>query len=104
MLIVKTFSTIRLLSEIEKAAGVRGILFEAKTVVLKEQVASFFDVTPRTIENYLERFADELTKNGYEVVKGKRLQELKLAIRTAGVPETDFGNLASTPQLAVLSS
>lgn len=89
------------LSEIEKAAGVQGIPFESRTVVLKEQVATFFDVTVRTIENYLERFGDELVRNGYEVVKGKRLQVLKLAIKTAEVPETDFGNLSTTPQLGI---
>ena len=32
------------LAEIEKAAGIRGIPFEGKTVVLKEQVALFFEV------------------------------------------------------------
>jgi hypothetical protein len=89
------------LVEIEKAAGITGITFESRTVLLKEQVASFFDVSVRTIENYLERFAEELARNGYEVVRGKRLQALKLAIQGAGVPETDFGNLAATPQLAI---
>ena len=89
------------MAEIEKAAGVRGIPFESKSVLLKEQVATFFDVTSRTVENYLERFAEELAKSGYEVVKGKRLQALKLAIHATGVPETDFGNLSATPQLGV---
>lgn len=82
------------LAEIEKAAGVRGIPFEFRTVLLKEQVATFFDVTVRTIENYLERYAEELSRNGYEILKGKRLQDLTLAIQAMGVPETDFGNLS----------
>lgn len=89
------------LAEIEKAAGITGITFESRTILLKEQVATFFDVSVRTIENYLEKFGDELTRNGYEVVRGKRLQELKLAIQREGVPEADFGNLAATPQLAI---
>lgn len=45
------------LAEIEKAAGVRGIPFEGKTVVLKEQVATFFELTLRTVENYLQQNA-----------------------------------------------
>lgn len=90
------------LSEIEKAAGIRGIPFEGKTVVLKEQVAAFFEVTVRTVENYLEQNAEELARNGYEVLKGKRLQELKLGIQGMDVPETDFGNIAKTPQLGIL--
>lgn len=90
------------LAEIEKAAGIRGIPFEGKTVVLKEQVALFFEVTLRTVENYLEQNAEELARNGYEVLKGKRLKSLKLAIRELDVPETDFGNISKAPQLGVL--
>jgi hypothetical protein len=89
------------LVEIEKAIGVQGIPFEDKTVLLKEQVANFFEVTIRTIENYLEQHSIELAKNGYEVVKGKRLKLLKESIQAMDVPETDFGNIAKTPQLGV---
>jgi hypothetical protein len=90
------------LAEIEKAAGIRGIPFEGKTVVLKEQVAVFFEVTLRTVENYLEHNAEELARNGYEVLKGNRLKALKLAIQGLDVPETDFGNISKAPQLGVL--
>jgi hypothetical protein len=89
------------LAEIEKAAGIQGIPFEGKSVVLKEQVAGFFEVTVRTIENYLEQNAEELVRNGYEVLKGNRLKKLKEAIQALDVPETDFGNIAKTPQLGV---
>jgi hypothetical protein len=89
------------LAEIEKAAGIRGIPFEGKTVVLKEQVASFFEVTPRTIDNYLERSGEELAKNGYEVLVGKRLTEFKLALRGLDDPETDFAIISKTARLGV---
>ncbi|MEN9634151.1 MAG: hypothetical protein RL077_2555 [Verrucomicrobiota bacterium] len=78
------------LAEIEKAAGIRGIPFEGKTVVLKEQVAAFFEVTTRTVDNYLEKFSDELRQNGYELLKGKRLQDCKLAIQATFGHEADF--------------
>lgn len=90
------------LAEIEKAAGIRGIPFEGKTVVLKEQVAMFFEVTLRTVENYLEQNAEELARNGYEVVTGNRLKLLKLAVQDAGDPETNFGITAKTVRLGVL--
>lgn len=90
------------LAEIERAAGVQGISFEGKTVVLKDQVASFFEVSLRTVENYLEQNAEELAQNGYEVLKGKRLKTLKLAIQAMDVPETDFGNISKSPQLGIL--
>lgn len=89
------------LMEVEKAIGIKGIPFEGGTVVLKEQVADFLEVTVRTVENYLERFGDELAANGYEVIRGKRLQALKLGISASDVPETDFGNIKKSPQLGV---
>lgn len=90
------------LAEIEKAAGIRGIAFEGKTVVLKDQVAAFFEVTPRTVDNYLEQNAEELAKNGYEVISGKRLQALKLAIRGLDDHETNFVIIGKTARLGVL--
>ncbi len=89
------------LQEIEKATRIAGIPFEGKTVVLKEQVAAFFEVTPRTVENYLSQHEEELFRNGYEVIKGNRLRLLKLAIKTLDVPEIYFGNIARSPQLAI---
>ena len=89
------------LTEIEKATGIQGIPFEGRTVVLKEQVAAFFEVTARTVENYLESHGEELARNGYEVLRGNRLKEMKLAIQALDVPETDFGNIARTPQLGI---
>ncbi len=89
------------LAEIEKAAGIQGIPFEGKTVLLKEQVAAFFEVTSRTIENYLEQHTEELAQNGYEVLRGSRLKSLKLAIQSLDVPEISFGNIAKTPQLGI---
>ena len=90
------------LQEIEKATHITGIPFEGKTVVLKEQVADFFEVTLRTIENYLSQYEEELVRNGYEVIKGKRLKSFKSALREMDVPEIYFGNIAKSPQLGIL--
>lgn len=89
------------LVEIEKAAGNRGIAFEGKTVVLKGQLPTFFEVTTRTVDNYLEKFSEELRQNGYDILKGKRLRELKLSTRHNFVHETDFVNKSMTRQLGV---
>jgi len=78
------------LQEIENATRIKGIPFEGRTVVLKEQVAAFFEVTPRTIDNYIEKFGEELRQNGYEVLRGKRLKSLKMEIPKQGDDETDF--------------
>lgn len=89
------------LAEIEKAAGIRGITFEGKTVVLKEQVAAFFEVTTRTVDNYLEKFSEELRENGYELLKGKRLQEFILGIPEGFAHETNFMSKSMIRQLAI---
>ena len=78
-------------TEIQKAIGLRGIEFRDKVVLLKEQVADFFEVTPRTVENYLAAHEAELRANGYEILRGNALQELRLAIREQFGPEIDFG-------------
>ena len=88
------------LQEIEKATHIQGIPFEGKTIVLKEQVAVFFEVTPRTIENYIKKHGEELRQNGYEVLRGKRLKTLKLAISEIDVNETDFVNIKA-PMIGV---
>ncbi|MBV5304737.1 MAG: hypothetical protein JZU70_11165 [Chlorobium sp.] len=89
-------------AEIQKSIGITGIEFNGKVVLLKEQVAAFFEVTLRTIENYLASNENELHQNGYEVLRGKSLKEFKLALSEQDVPETDFGNILKTPQLGIL--
>jgi len=88
------------IQELEKATHIRGIPFGDKTVVFKEQIAAFFEVTPRTIDNYIEKNGEELRQNGYEVLKGKRLKELKLLISEKYVHEIDFVNIKA-PQVGV---
>lgn len=78
------------LEEIRKSANIRCIPFEDRMWLTKEQVASFFNVTPRTIDNYLSRFEAELRQNGYEVLRGNRLKELKIIVTEQFGNEMDF--------------
>jgi hypothetical protein len=88
------------LQEIEQATRIKGIPFEGKTVVLKERVSAFFEVTPRTIDNYIEKYGDELRQNGYEVIRGNRLKKFKMSVHEQDVNETDFVNI-KVPQLGI---
>lgn len=90
------------LKEIEKATHIQGIPFEGKTIVLKEQVAVFFEINPRTIENYINKYGEELRQNGYEVVRGERLKTLKLAIPEMDVNETDFVNINTLYEMKMM--
>jgi hypothetical protein len=87
-------------AEIQKATRIQGVVFEDKVVVLKEQLANFFEVTPRTIDNYLKNFEAELRQNGYEVLRDNRLEKFKIAVQEQFVNETDFINI-KTPQLGI---
>lgn len=78
------------LQEIEDATRIQGIPFEGRTVVTKEQAALFFEVTTRTVDNHIEKYSEELRRNGYEVIRGKRLKEFKLSIKTMDVDEANF--------------
>jgi len=73
-------------TEIQKATHIQGILFEGTHRLLKEQVAAFFEVTPRTIDNYLKNYDQELHQNGYEVIRGNRLKAFKKEF------SAEFGN------------
>ena len=90
------------LREIEKATHITGIPFEGKTVVLKEQAADLFEVTLRTVGNYLSQYEEELVHNGYGVIKGNRLKSFKSVLLEMDVPEIYFGNIAKTPQLGIV--
>jgi len=77
-------------AEIEKAVGIKGVLFENEYKFLKRQIADFFEVTERTITICLTKNKEELTKNGYEVLSGNRLIDFKLvSLRDFG-RENDF--------------
>ena len=76
--------------EIKKATKLQGVAFQGKLTLLKEQVADFFEVTPRTIDNYISKHEFELKQNGYEILRGKSLQEFKIALKEQFVDEIDF--------------
>ncbi len=76
--------------EIKKATNLRGIEFRGKLTLLKEQVAKFFEVEQRTIDNYISKYESELKQNGYEILRGKSLRDYKIAIGEQFGNETDF--------------
>ena len=90
------------LAEIKNSIGIKCIVFNGKEVLLKEQVAKFFEVTARTIDNYLNNNEKELSQNGYEVVRGKPLEGLKKALLLTYVNEINFVNIKKIPQLGII--
>lgn len=89
------------LSEMQKAIGLRGIIFEGELKFTKQQLASFFEISERAINSCLLQNDDELRRNGYDVLRGNRLKEFKLAVSREDVREVNFPN--KTPQLGVFN-
>jgi len=87
--------------EIQKAADVKGILFEGEYRITKKQTADFFEIDERTIDRYLEKFETELRQNGYEVLRGNKLNKFKLALQNTAVTDIHVGH--KTVNLAVFN-
>ncbi len=89
------------LEEIQTAVGIKGFFFEGEYRFTKKQVAEFFEVTERTIDNCLEKNEKELAKNGYEVLKGNRLMDLKLVI--SKMVDNEIGFIIKTVRLGIFN-
>lgn len=79
------------IEEIQDKSGVQGIIWEDKLYLTREAVASFFEVDIRTVSRYIEQNNEELTENGYQVLRGNRLKSF-LSV----VPE-DFAKDINVP-------
>ena len=89
------------LEEMQTAIGLRGVLFEGEYKFTKQQIASFFEVSDRTIKSCLTKNAEELNKNGYDVLSGNRLKIFKIAFAESELKEVNFPK--NTPQMGVFN-
>lgn len=72
------------IEEVQEKSGVEGIEWDGKLYVTREMTAEFFQVDIRTISRYIEQNNEELTRNGYVVLKGKKLKEFIAAVYSSG--------------------
>ena len=54
-----------------------GVRFQDQTVFTKQQVIALFDVSDATVERYISNHGEELKANGYQLLRGKILNEFK---------------------------
>ncbi|MCK4313079.1 MAG: DNA-binding protein [Candidatus Cloacimonetes bacterium] len=81
------------INEIEKAVGIEGILFEGSYRFTKQQIAEFYSVDDSTIKRYIKKYEAELTENGYDVLRAKRLKVFKLTVNRMDVRDIDAPNI-----------
>lgn len=72
------------IEEIQDKSGVEGVIWEDKLYLTREMVASFFEVDIRTISRYVEQYSEELSDNGYEVLRGQRLKSFIKTVNSFG--------------------
>ncbi|MFZ5517428.1 MAG: DNA-binding protein [Candidatus Zhuqueibacterota bacterium] len=89
------------LEEIQKVADIKGILFEGEYRMTKKQTADFFEIDERTIDRYLDKYDAELRQNGYEVLRGNKLNKFKLTLQNMAVTDIHVGH--KTVNLAVFN-
>ena len=81
------------IAEIQKQTRIQGIYFEDKLCFTKSMVATYFEVELRTVERYVSENQKEISGNGYEVLKGKRLKEFLACVSEQDVPDINVGNI-----------
>lgn len=67
------------LQQLESNLELGGRSFEGETVFTKQQAADILAIDERTIDRYLSSHGDELAGNGYRILKGKSLKNIRLA-------------------------
>lgn len=72
------------IEEIQRKSGIDGVLWEGKLFLTREMTANFFEVDIRTISRYLEQNNEELSENGYQVLRGAKLKAFLESGKTNG--------------------
>ena len=83
------------INEIKNQLRLEGMEYLEDTIFTKEQIANFFNVDIRTIERCVESNKEELEKNGYRILKGKDLKELKSMLNNIDAPDINVGSKVS---------
>ena len=72
------------IEEIQSKSGIEGVYWNDAVYVTREMTAAFLQVDIRTISRYIEQNGEELSENGYEVLRGKRLKSFLAAAQNSG--------------------
>lgn len=72
------------IEELQPRCGLDGVCWNDSIYVTREMTANFFQVDIRTINRYIEQNSEELTRNGYQVLRGKQLKSFMNAAKISG--------------------
>lgn len=80
------------LEKLEEHLGLGGTYYEGELLFTKQQLVEIFGVSESSIEKYLASHSDELSTNGYTVLRGRKLREFKALLDGAVI---DYGTKTS---------
>ena len=80
------------IEEIQNTIEVRSVFWNDKYYLTKDFVAIYFGIDIRTIERYISSYSEELSANGYELLRGKRLSEFIDAYNTSFATDINVGH------------
>lgn len=87
------------LEKIELNLAIGGTNWNDERVFTKAQVSQILEIDERTIDRYIESHKEELTNNGYKILKGQNLRELKKIL----VDDMNVVDISRIPSLGVFS-
>lgn len=87
------------LEQIEANLSLGGTICHSEVIFTKAQVAQILEVDERTIDRYIENHSDELSKNGYKILRGQKLRDLKKIL----VDDINVVDISKAPSLGVFS-
>ena len=91
------------LTAIQNEIHIPGTMFENEYKFTKKQIADFYEVDERTIDRYVEQFNAELSKNGYEILRGKKLKDF-IALYNSKVDDINVVDIPKTvPALSIFN-
>lgn len=87
------------LEQIESNLALGGTYWYEEMIFTKAQVSQILEIDERTIDRYIENHKDELVKNGYIVLKGQKLRELKQILQD----DMNVADISKVPSLGVFT-
>ena len=65
------------LEKLEEHLGLGGVFYEGELLFTKQQLVEIFGISESTIEKYIRSHSEELSANGYVVLRGSKLKAFK---------------------------
>jgi len=70
-------NNIQAIELIQSKLGLNGLLYNDEFKFTTKMVMDFYDISRATVSRYVSNYQEELSHNGYQILKGQKLKEFK---------------------------